>query len=134
MAAPLGRVGHVGLVELSDRRAAEQLERPNQIGAQDLDGAGNARAAAGAQPVGVRAADEHGARAHAQRLRDVGAAADPAVEQHFTLAVHRRDDFGQRAQRRVDAIELASAVIGDDDALGALVHGAAGIVADHAGP
>ena len=42
--------------------------------------------AAGAEAVGVGAADQHRARAHAERLDDVAAAADAAVDQNLGLA------------------------------------------------
>ena len=59
----------VGAIQLRDRLAAEQLHRPDEVGAQDLDRARHAGPAGGAQAVGVGAADQHRARAEAQRLR-----------------------------------------------------------------
>ena len=62
-----------------------------------------------------RAAGEHGARAEGERLDDVRAAADAAVDEHLDAAVDRLDDLGQRVDRRRDAVELPAAVVRDDD-------------------
>src|ERR1700682_1441600 len=67
---------YVGSIEFPDRSAAKEGHRADQLGAQDLDRARDTRAAGGAQPVGVRAADEHGAGANRERLCDVAPAAD----------------------------------------------------------
>ena len=71
--------------------------------------------AAGAEAVGVSAADQDRSRAHAQRLDDVAAAADAAVEQDFGLAADGLHHFRQDADRRRHAIELARAMIRHDD-------------------
>ena len=72
------------------------------------------------ETVGVGAPDQHGARAEAERFDDVAAAPDAAVQQHLDPLADGRDDFGQHAQRRRDAIELPPAVIRHDDRVGAL--------------
>ena len=74
-----------------------------------------ARLAVDGEPPERRAAGEHGARAERERLDDVGAAADAAVDQHLDAAVDRLDHLGQRVDRRRDAVELAAAVVRDDD-------------------
>ena len=68
-----------------------------------------------------RAADEHGAGAERERLDDVGAAADAAVDEHLDPTVDRLDDLGQRVDRRGDAVELPAAVVRDDDPGGAVL-------------
>ena len=54
-------------------------------------------------------------------MQDVDAAADAAVEQHLAAVADRVDDLGQRVEARGDAVELAPAVVRDDDAGGAVV-------------
>ena len=68
-----------------------------------------------------RAAGEHRARAEGERLDDVAAAPDAAVDEHLDPAVDRLDDLGQRVDRRRDAVELPAAVVRDDDPGGAVL-------------
>ena len=57
--------------------------------------------------------------AEADRLEHVLTGADAAVEMHLDVAADRIDDLRQGADRRTRAVELAPAVIGDDDRVGA---------------
>src|SRR5439155_1669358 len=50
--------------------------------------------AGGRQAVGIGTPDKHGAGSEAKGLDDVAAAPDPAVHQHFGLAVHGRHHLG----------------------------------------
>ena len=72
--------------------------------------------AAGREPPERRPADEDGPRAERERLRDVRAPPDAAVEVDLRTAADGLDDLGQRVQGRGDAVELPPAVVGDDDA------------------
>src|SRR5947209_246549 len=110
-----------GCIELADGGAAEELQRSDDVGAEDVDRAGDAGAAGGAEAVCVGAADEDGAGAEGERLDDVAAAADAAIEEHLGPPFHSIDDFRQNAERRGDAVELAAAVVRDDDGIGAVV-------------
>ena len=85
-------------------------------------------APATARPQRHRAADEHGARAEGQRLDDVGAAPDAAVDEHVDAAGDGVDDRGQRVGARQDGVELAAAVIGDHHARGAVGDGQLGVL------
>ena len=67
--------------------------------AQDLEHVGDAGLAVGGQAPEVGAADHHRAGAERERLDDVAAAADAAVEQDLDLAADRVGDRGQRADR-----------------------------------
>ena len=75
----------------------EQLHRPDHVGAEDVDGAGDAGVAAGGEAVGVGAADQDRAGAEAERLDDVAAAADAAVHEDLDAAVDRVHDRRQHA-------------------------------------
>ena len=81
-----------------------------------------------ATPQRCGPADQHRARAERQRLDDVDAAAEAAVDQHRRCAADRLDDARQRADRGDCAVELAPAVIGDDDSVGAALQRFARIV------
>src|SRR5262245_50936773 len=82
LAPGLPRRGHadVGPVERGHRRAAEELERADDVAPEDLDRGAHARAPGGAEAVRVGAAHQHRARAHAERLDDVAPPANAAVE------------------------------------------------------
>jgi hypothetical protein len=60
--------------------------------------------------------------AQGERLEDVGAAADAAVEEHGELPAGRLDDLLQRADGRRDVVQLARAVVGHDDPRRAVLH------------
>ena len=62
-----------------------------------------------------RAAGEHRARPERERLGDVGAAPDAAVEVDLGAACDRVDHLRQRVERGGSAVELAAAVVRDDD-------------------
>ena len=108
-----------------DRRArvlhvaqAAQRQRDVELLLDQLERERDAALAERAQPVGVGAADHHGARAERERPQHVLPAADAAVEPHFDLAVHRLHNLRQRPDRRDRAVELAAAVVGDHDRVG----------------
>src|SRR5262245_47984950 len=98
-------------IELARSPAPQKLERAKQISTEDRDGAGHTGAAGGAESVRVSASDQHRAGTQAERLGDVAAATDAAVEQHFGSCANSRDNFRQRAQSRRNGIELTPAVV-----------------------
>src|SRR4029077_8654975 len=100
-----------------------------QVGAEDGDGSVNARFSCGGETIGVGASEQDGARAHADCLDDVAAAAHASVHQDFDLAVHGLYNFRQNAQGCGNAVQLAASVIGDDNAGGSDIDRTAGIVA-----
>src|SRR5690606_1110603 len=67
-----------------------------------------------------RPADEHEVGTEAQRLEDIRAAPDAAVQHDLHAAAHGRYTR-QYAQGRGRAVQLAATVIGHDDAIGAMV-------------
>jgi hypothetical protein len=73
-------------------------------------------------------------RAERQRLDDVDSAAEAAVDQKRRPIADRVDDSGQRADRGDRAVELAAAVIGDDDCVGAAVRSPRALRRDAGGP
>jgi len=123
----LGEVDVRG-VEGGDGGAAEEAEGAFYVGAEDFEGSDYAGVADGGHAVGVGAADEDGAGAEADGFDDVAASTDAPVHQNFGAAVDGGHDFGKRADRGIDGIELAAAVIGDDDGGDAFINGPAGIV------
>ena len=90
---------------------------------------GRAGAAGCSQPIRVGTTHKHGSRTETQGFDDVAAAPDTAIEKNFEPSTRRGHNFRQHTQRGRDAIQLAAAVIGDDDGIGAFVHGPPGIFA-----
>ena len=84
------------------------LDAPDSLSRQshrDPDGTGEA------QRVHHRAADQHGARPERQRLEDVGAAPDAAVEQQRDTVAHGSGDGRQRLYARRQRIQRAAAMV-----------------------
>src|SRR5438876_1599153 len=125
---PRLRHGDVGRIEGFEGRATEEAEGAVDAFAEDLEGTGGAGFAGSTETVGISAADEHGAGTEAKGFDDVRAAADSAVEQDFGLASDGGDDFRQNAKGWRNGVELAAAMIRNDDGGGANVDGAAGVV------
>ena len=119
----------------------KQRHRALQVGLEDGNRLRDSGAAFRCETVGVGSADQDRLRAHADRLENIAASADAAVDQHRGLAVHRSHHFGERAQRGIARVELAPAVIRHDDAGAAVIERSSRIVArddalrdDGAGP
>src|SRR6266851_5478089 len=102
-----------------DVAQSAQRHRHVELAADDLQHARHAFLSHRAQAIEKGATDQGAARAERERLEHVLARADAAVEQHLDAAAHRADYFRQRADRRCSAVELAAAMVGDDDRVGA---------------
>jgi hypothetical protein len=100
------------------RGVAAEGHRDVQFLVDDLQRLGHAGFAHRAQAVDHGAADHRAARAQGPGLEHVLAAADAAVHPDLDLAAHRRDDGRQRLDARRRAVELAPAVVADDDGVG----------------
>ena len=106
-------------VQVRDPPDAEQLHRPDRLLAEQLAGARDPALATGHQPVQVGASDEHGPGADRDRGDHVGAAEDPAVDVDLGAIADGGRDRRQLLERRRRAVELAAAVVRDDDRVGA---------------
>ena len=103
------------------------MARSSSLPQQSAGRAHPGRAVDGEAPQ-RRPPDQHGPGAERQRLQDVHAAADAAVHQDLQPVARRRDHLGERVERRGRAVELAAAVVRDDDARGAGLRGADRVV------
>jgi hypothetical protein len=123
--APAGG-GHVFAqrrrVEAACLGDAEQPQGRLEFSAQDRQHVGRSLRPARGEPVQRCAAEQHRLGAERHRLGDVAAAAHPAVDEDGELAARRVDDRGQALERARCALELAAAVVADDDAVGAVRH------------
>src|ERR1051326_1687364 len=96
---------------------AQQRLGTINLGAQNGYAALHARLARGAQAVQVRTADETRPRAQRQRLYDVRAASDSAVEEHLHVATDRVGYLGQDLDGGGQSVPLAAAMIGHHDGI-----------------
>src|SRR5207248_7872172 len=94
--------------------------RHARLRAQNLEDLRHAGLAEGAQPPQIRPADADCVRPHRERLGDVGAAAEAAVDQDEDLALHRVHNLGQHVDGGAAAVFAAPAVVGDDEAVDAV--------------
>src|SRR4051794_35634678 len=86
--------------------------------AQDLERFLDARLTVGAEPIDVAAADKTAFRPEAEELQHVEAASDPSIDVDFRPVAHCFDDGGQGCDGGGGAVELPTAVIGDENRVG----------------
>jgi len=84
--------------------------------------------APGAQAPQERSADAAGRGPKGQRLQDISASSDAAVENDLRLPASGRHDLRQNSDGSRDVIELASAVIGHHHGAGTDFDGLFGVV------
>src|SRR6266436_2668826 len=119
---------HVRTVQRGDGRASQQTEGAFHVSPQDFKRAADASLASGGQAIGISAPTQNGAGSEAEGFDNVGAAANPAVHQDFGLTVHSGYDFGQGSQRSANAVELPSAMVGDDHRGGTFIDCASSVI------
>ena len=74
------------------------------------------------------ATDEDSARTQCQGFQYIGAAPDAAIHIDFAATSDGGDDFGQGFYGGYDSVELAAAVVGDDDGVGTVLYGEFGVL------
>ena len=114
--------------DLRDRRTAREAERQVELGLEVADHLPDAAFAGDAEAVRIGPADQDCPRAERECLERVRASADAAVQEDRNAAVDRLDDTGQRFDRRDRAVDLAAAVVLDQDPVHPRVDRAAGVV------
>src|SRR5207253_1862453 len=102
---------------LGEARHPEQAEAALHLVLEQLEQAGDAGLPAGGERVALHAAHADEVGAGRDRLDDVGAAADRAVDDDLGAAGDGIDDLGQHVERAAAVVELAAAVIRDVDPL-----------------
>src|SRR5712671_5327661 len=120
---------HVRMVERSDGCAPEQPERALQIRSQDLNRAGDPGFASRGQAVRIGSSTQHGARAQADCLHDVGASTNAAIHQYFYLTVYSGHDLRQSSQGSGNAVELPAAMVRYRNRRDSLINGPTRVIA-----
>src|SRR5215831_6438545 len=120
---PLGpsRPSHHSRREMLDGRRTDLLHDAQQLGPQQLQHALDASLAEGAEAPDIGPSDADRGRAHAQRLADIGAAAETGVHQDRDAAVDGFDNLGERINGGTAGVFAAGAVVRDDDGVIAVV-------------
>src|ERR1700733_9584733 len=98
-------------LDLADLGVAAEREREVELGEQAAQHVFDPGLAVERKPPDVRAPDADRVGAQRERLEDVGAGADAAVEQQRELAADGFADAGQRIERTDRAVDLAAAVV-----------------------
>ncbi|MDB4961834.1 MAG: hypothetical protein JWP01_1833 [Myxococcales bacterium] len=80
-----------------------------------LEGAQAPELSSGSEAIQWSAPEHDGTCAERERLDDIGAATKPAIDHHLEPVAHSSDDLGQDLDRCKLAVELAAAVVADDD-------------------
>ena len=111
------RLGERVGAELVRAGVAAEGHRQVELGEDHLQHRLDARLSAERQAPDVGAAEADGVGAEGERLEHVGAAADAAVEEDRQLVADRLGDRRQGVERGDRAVDLAAAVVGDDDAV-----------------
>src|SRR5579875_3781449 len=104
--------------DVPHRGQPHQHHRDVELVADDLDRFGHPRLTRGPQTVNESASDQAGAGAESEGAQDVLTAADPAVEKHLDLRADGIGDLREHGDRRWSAVELATAMIRNDDRRG----------------
>ncbi len=100
----------------------------SELVAQYLQDADHAALAVRGETPQRRTSDRDRIRTEGERLGHVGPAPDPTVEEHGNPPVDSLDDPRQLLDRRGRGVELAPAVVGDDERIDAAVDGQPGVL------
>src|SRR3954467_2800440 len=107
-----GRGGvQIRAVEIGEGRGAQQAETTLHLVLEQLEQAHDPALPAARECKALHAADADQIRAGRDRLDDVGAAADRAVDDDFGAAAGGVDDLGQYVERAAAVVELPPAMI-----------------------
>src|SRR3569833_1002573 len=130
VALPPVQVVRVDVVEADVADVALAHQRHGGVGllADDFEGTNDTDITAGTEAEGHDAPDEGALGAEREGLEQILAGADAAIHQHFGLVADGIDDLGQDANGGGRAIELAAAVVGHDNGIGAVVDGELGVI------
>src|SRR6266581_6140390 len=108
------RLAHKRGRDLLDGAHAALLHGTLELGPQQLEHALDAGLAEGTEAPQIGPSDAHALGAHGERLDDVGAAAEPAVDQHRDFSTHRLHHLAQAVDGRAPAVLPARAVVRHD--------------------
>src|SRR5438105_831861 len=115
-------------INAGQRGTSRQRHSHFQLSAQDVDDAGHALLAAGGQAIDIWTSDEHGARAQRESFEHISAAAHAAIHQNGKAIAHAVGDARQSVNGGRHGVQIASTVVGNDDARHAGFGGNGGVI------
>src|SRR5215217_6809428 len=118
----------VGARDAARAGCSQQCQRDLELLAQDRERALDTGLAGNRQRPERRPAQQHAASAERERDRDVQPPPDAAVDPDLDAAAYRVGNLLERVDRRRHAIELPSAVVGDDDGVDAVLEREPGVL------
>src|SRR5476649_1636031 len=118
----------VGAIELIPARDAELAEAALDLVLEQLEDADDAALPGGGGPETLHAADPDRVGAEGERLADIGAALEAAVDDDLGAPLNRRDDLGQHLDRAAAAVELTPGMVRDADPFDAVIDGDGGVL------
>jgi len=111
----------IGLVEFGETRDAKQPQRPDHLVLEQFQHPHYSGLALGGERPALQPADADEIGAGYNRLDDVGAAADRAIDHDLGAAGDGVDDFRQYMHRAAAMVELASTVVRHVDPIHAVI-------------
>src|SRR3954471_148113 len=125
----LRRRADIGFVQLAVAVDPEQRQADADLVFEDLEQPHDPRPAGRRQPVHVKPADDDAIGAENDRLDDIGAARDRAVDPDLAAPADRLDDLRHDRDRPDPLVELAPAMVRDIDDIDAVIDRDPGILA-----
>src|ERR1700704_2335203 len=128
----MGQIGRrrrmqVGLVEFGETPDPEQPQAPDHLVLEQFQHPHDSGLARRRERPALQAADAHTIGARRDRLDNVGATADRAVDHDLGTAGDGVDDFGQDLHRAAAMVELATAVVRYVDPVHAVIERDGGV-------
>src|SRR5215470_17827138 len=101
--------------DVSERGRPGLAHDRHEFAVEDVEHRLDAALTEGSQPPGLRPADADRGRPERERLEDVSAAADAAVDEHRDAALDGRDHLGQAVDAGAQRLLVAPAVVRHHD-------------------
>src|SRR5215472_18435116 len=107
--------------DVSERGRPGLAHDRHEFAVEDVEHRLDAALTEGSQPPGLRPADADRGRPERERLEDVGAAADAAVDEHRDAALDGGHHLGQAIDAGAQRLFVAPAVVRYDDSVRAVL-------------
>src|SRR5262249_13117896 len=111
----------IGLIELAVAGHAEQRQADADLVFEDFEQPHDAGGAGRGERINIESATDNRVGAEDQRLDDVGAAGDAAIDHDLGATPDRLDHPREHLDRADTLVELSAAVVRDIDAIDAVV-------------
>src|SRR5262249_48061357 len=113
----------VRLIQFRDAGDAEQPKRDANLDLKQLKDSVDAGFTGRRESIEVQPSERYRVGTHGNAFHHIGATTEAAVDDDLRSTADRIDDFGENIDRAAPMIELASAVVGDVDAVDSMING-----------